>query len=143
MTTKEIQDSIIDKYGKLDAMDLYDALIQLGKEHKPLSSEYRTEDSKVAGCQNNVWIVGEIQQKDLLVGQVQDNPIWTFKYDSDSAIVRGVLKLMFDVLNERTTREINDLDLYFLVELGLDSLTGVGRTDGFRLIKQKIATIVN
>ena len=59
----------------------------MGKKASSLDDEFKTEDFKVKGCQSQVWLVPSFED-----GQI------TFRADSDAAIVRGIVSLIYSCL---------------------------------------------
>ena len=91
----------------------YQYLVELGEKLPPLPDQYRTEDNKVKGCMSQVWVHA---WKD------PDNPeAIHFHGDCDTSIIKGVLALLIQLLDGKTLKDIESLDVdEFFQRLGLD-----------------------
>ena len=109
MSINELQDNIIDEFSAFDDwMDKYALLIDLGNSLPPLDERYKTESNLIEGCQSRVWL-----QADFVDGKIH------FQGESDAVIVKGIVSLLIQVLNDHTPQEILDADLYFIEKVGL------------------------
>ena len=127
MTINEIQDEIIEEFTALDDwMDRYQMLIDLGEEQAPLADADKTEQNLIDGCQSRVWIVCE--EKD---GKLH------FRADSDALIVKGLVALVLQVVNDHRPDEIYAADLYFIERIGLRDHLSPTRSNGLlAMVKQ-------
>lgn len=127
MTINETQDEIIEEFTALDDwMDRYQMLIDLGEEQAPLADADKTEQNLIDGCQSRVWIVCE--EKD---GRLH------FRADSDALIVKGLVALVLQVVNDHSPDEIYAADLYFIERIGLRDHLSPTRSNGLlAMVKQ-------
>ena len=127
MTINETQDEIIEEFTALDDwMDRYQMLIDLGEEQAPLADADKTEQNLIDGCQSRVWIVCE--EKD---GKLH------FRADSDALIVKGLVALVLQVVNDHRPDEMYAADLYFIERIGLrDHLSPTRSTGLLAMVKQ-------
>ena len=127
MTINETQDEIIEEFTALDDwMDRYQMLIDLGEEQAPLADAHKTEQNLIDGCQSRVWIVCE--EKD---GKLH------FRADSDALIVKGLVALVLQVVNDHRPDEIYAADLYFIERIGLRDHLSPTRSNGLlAMVKQ-------
>ena len=127
MTINETQDEIIEEFTALDDwMDRYQMLIDLGEEQAPLVDADKTEQNLIDGCQSRVWIVCE--EKD---GKLH------FRADSDALIVKGLVALVLQVMNDHRPDEIYAADLYFIERIGLRDHLSPTRSNGLlAMVKQ-------
>lgn len=127
MTINETQDEIIEEFTALDDwMDRYQMLIDLGEEQTPLADADKTEQNLIDGCQSRVWIVCE--EKD---GKLH------FRADSDALIVKGLVALVLQVVNDHRPDEIYAADLYFIERIGLRDHLSPTRSNGLlAMVKQ-------
>ena len=127
MTINETQDEIIEEFTALDDwMDRYQMLIDLGEEQAPLADADKTEQNLIDGCQSRVWILCE--EKD---GKRH------FRADSDGLIVRGLVALVLQVVNDHRPDEIYAADLYFIERIGLRDHLSPTRSNGLlAMVKQ-------
>ena len=127
MTINETQDEIIEEFTALDDwMDRYQMLIDLGEEQAPLADADKTKQNLIDGCQSRVWIVCE--EKD---GKLH------FRADSDALIVKGLVALVLQVVNDHRPDEIYAADLYFIERIGLRDHLSPTRSNGLlAMVKQ-------
>ena len=127
MSINELQDNIIDEFSAFDDwMDKYALLIDLGNSLPPLDERYKTESNLIEGCQSRVWL-----QADFVDGKIH------LQGESDSVIVKGIVSLLIQVLNDHTPQEILDADLYFIEKVGLKEHLSPTRSNGLvAMVKQ-------
>ena len=127
MTINEIQDEIIEEFNAFDDwMDKYSLIIDMGNNLTPLDEQYKTNQNLIEGCQSRVWITA--QMKD---GKVH------FGGESDAIIVKGIVSLLFRVLNNQTPSDILNNELYFIKEIGLQEHLSPTRSNGLvSMLKQ-------
>ena len=127
MTINEIQDEIIEEFNAFDDwMDKYSLFIDMGNNLTPLDEQYKTNQNLIEGCQSRVWITA--QMKD---GKVH------FEGESDAIIVKGIVSLLFRVLNNQTPSDILNNELYFIKEIGLQEHLSPTRSNGLvSMLKQ-------
>ncbi|GAM54544.1 cysteine desulfurase csdA-csdE [Vibrio ishigakensis] len=110
----------------------YRQVIQWGKKLPSLDEALRNEQVTVAGCESQVWLLGEL---------VEDK--WQFAADSDARIVRGLIAIALAALNNKTAQEIQgfDIDGYF-ESLGLIEHLSPSRGNGLKAIVDQIKGMV-
>ena len=60
-----------------------------------------------------------------------------FQGESDAVIVKGIVSLLIQVLNDHTPQEILDADLYFIEKVGLKEHLSPTRSNGLvAMVKQ-------
>ena len=112
-----------------DPKDTFVQLLDLGKQSSGLPSELKTEQNKIYGCMSQAWVVGK-KQPDMT---------FVFQTDSDALIVKGLLRLLEMVLNNRMPEEIKIMKAESLLEsLGLGHSITSQRTHGFASAFHKI-----
>jgi len=128
MTISEIQDQIIEEFGMFEEwMDKYEYLIELGKTLPLISSEHKTPEHLIEGCQSRVW----------LHASADENAIVTFTADSDAIITKGIVGLLIRVLSGKKATEIINAELYFIEAIGLSENLSPTRSNGLlSMIKQ-------
>ena len=122
-----VQEAIIEEFSVFEEwLDKYDYLIELSDTLPPITSEHRTEQYVIKGCQSRVWVDAHIE----------DGKIF-YSADSDAIITKGIIALLIRVMNGRTPQEIIDLDLYFIDAIGLGENLSPTRSNGLvAMIKQ-------
>ena len=123
----KIQDEIIEEFSVFDDwLDKYDYLIGLSETLPPISSEHRTGQYLIEGCQSRVWVDARLE----------DGKVY-YAADSDAIITKGIIALLIRVLNGRTPQEILDTQLYFIDAIGLSANLSPTRANGLvSMIKQ-------
>lgn len=118
----EIQDEIIDNFslfeGDMESKLFY--LMDLGKKLPSMPDEHKTEDFLVKGCQSKVWLFPSLNQNKVC-----------FEADSNTEITKGLISLLISVWSERSPEEILNSDLYFIEKIGMGSMIGSQRSNGF------------
>lgn len=120
--------TIIDDFAFLDDWeDRYRYVIELGKTLPPLPEEEKNEHNKVQGCVSQVWLVPECKAGN------GDDPVLTFRGDSDAHIVRGLVAIALTAMSGRRASEIADYDAAGLFgKLGLIENLTPQRANGLR-----------
>ena len=112
-----------------DPKDKFVQLLDLGKQSSGLPYELKTEQNKISGCMSHAWVIGK-KQPDLT---------FVFQTDSDALIVKGLLRLLEMVLNNRMPEEIKIMEAETLMDsLGLGHSITSQRTHGFASALHKI-----
>ena len=108
--------------------DRYRYLIDLGKKLPPFPEEARDDQHKVRGCMSQVWLTHEEEDGRL-----------RFYGDSDAAIVKGLIAVLFAAYSGRTPEEILAFDLEgWFEELGLGPHLSPNRRNGFFSMVERI-----
>ena len=111
--------------------ETFKTLVTLSKTLPRLSTEEKTEENKVKGCESAVWLI--IEEKDGLR---------YFKADSDAKLMRGVLVAILSLVEGKTLVDIQKMDVaHELTELNLSSYLTSSRTNGVLAILSKINTL--
>ena len=116
----KIQEEIIEEFSMFDDwLDKYDYLISLSESLPVISSEHKTDDYIIEGCQSRVWVDARLT----------DGKIF-YSADSDAIIIKGLLALLIRAMAGRTPQEVVDLDLYFIDAIGLKENLSPTRGNG-------------
>ena len=128
MTIEQRQQEIIDEFSDIeDWMDRYGYIIDLGNSLPAIDESLKTPDRLIEGCQSRVWLDAETDSE----GHVH------YRADSDAIIVKGIIALLIDVLNDHTPDEILGADLRFIKEIGLSEHLSPTRSNGLvAMLKQ-------
>ncbi|WP_419793137.1 cysteine desulfuration protein SufE [Serratia fonticola] len=131
------KDKLVRNFSRcLNWEEKYLYVIELGSQLPPLDESERQAANLISGCQSQVWIV----MSNNAQGQVE------FHGDSDAAIVKGLLAVVFIVYHELTPQQILDLDIRpFFSELALSQHLTPSRSQGLeamiRAIRGKAAKL--
>ena len=112
-----------------DSKDKFVQLMDMAKESEQLKENEKVEQNKINGCTSRAWVVTEQNSDDT----------YTFRTDSDSLIVKGLLTILEKVFSGQTADNIlsiNSSDI--LYSIGLDKTITSQRTNGFSSAVQKI-----
>lgn len=128
MTIEDKQNQIIEEFSEIDDwMDRYGYIIDLGNSLPAIDESLKTPDHLIEGCQSRVWLDARVDSD----GKVH------FTADSDAIIVKGIISLLIDVLNDHTPQEILDADLHFINDIGLAENLSPTRSNGLlAMVKQ-------
>ncbi|WP_067497602.1 cysteine desulfuration protein SufE [Candidatus Gullanella endobia] len=104
-------------------------IIELGRQLSPLASEMRTPYNLITACQSRVWIA-MLTQSD---GSIQ------LYGDSDAAIVKGLIAILFILYHNLNPSEIIAYDvLPFFNELSLSQYLTSSRLQGLGAMVRSI-----
>lgn len=112
-----------------DPKDKFVQLMDMAKESEHLKENEKIEKNKINGCTSRAWVVTEQNSDDT----------YTFRTDSDSLIVKGLLTILEQIFSGQTADNIlsiNSSDI--LYSIGLDKTITSQRTNGFSSAVQKI-----
>lgn len=124
----DIQEEIVSEFEILgdDKESTIYFIMELGAGLEPLPEVARVEDNIIKGCQSKVWLIAEEQE-----GKVH------YMADSNTDITKGLISLLLRVLNDRSPEEIVNAKLDFVERIGMGSIIGSQRSNGFAsMIKQ-------
>lgn len=108
-----------------DWAERYQYIIDLGKKLEPYPDDVRDEEHKVRGCMSQVWLTHAVNADG-------GDTTLHFVGDSDSAIVRGLIALLFTLYSDQTPQAILDADLEgFFARVGLEQHLSPNRRNGF------------
>lgn len=96
------RDKLLRNFGRCaNWEEKYLYIIELGQRLPPLSEAAHSPENIIQGCQSQVWIVME---------QGQDGVI-ELKGDSDAAIVKGLIAVVFILYHQMSAQDIVALDV--------------------------------
>lgn len=133
MTINEKQDNLIADFSLFDEwLQKYQYIIDLGAGLHPLARERKIDDNLIRGCQSRLWLHCSIIDGNLC-----------FWADSDSIIVKGLARMVIDVLSGHTPNEIADAEIYFVRDIGLQNHLSQLRSNGLISMIKKIRCYAN
>lgn len=104
-----------------DWMDRYAVIIDLGKALPEAPEGLHQDRYKVTGCMSQVWVRAGLSEGKM-----------DYEGDSDAAIVRGLIAVLFLALRGKSPSEVVDFDLEAAFgELGLAANLSPNRRNGF------------
>ncbi len=127
MSIQTIKQDIVDEFAMFDDwMERYEYMIDLGKSLPLISSELKTEDKLIKGCQSKVWLNAEMKDQ-----KVQ------FTADSDAIITKGIIAILIRVYSNQNPSTIIETDTDFIDKIGLKEHLSPTRANGLvSMIKQ-------
>ncbi len=128
MNIEQRQQEIIDQFADMDEwLDRYAYIIDLGRELPQIDEKLKTPQHKIEGCQSSVWIDARLDEN----GRIH------FTADADALIVKGIISMILQVLNDSTPQEILDANLHFIDDIGLSENLSPTRSNGvLAMLKQ-------
>ena len=124
--------TILDDFEILeDWEDRYKYLIELGDGLEPVSEEEKNQKTKVQGCVSQVWIVTHQDGS--------EDPVLTFRGDSDAHIVRGLIAVVLALFSGKKASEISQInESETLDKLDLSEHITPQRSNGLRSMIERI-----
>lgn len=125
---KDIQDEIVSEFEILgdDKESTIFYIMELGASLGTFPEGEKIEENIIKGCQSKVWLIA-----DELDGKIN------YQADSNTDITKGLISLLLRVLNNRKPEEILNAELDFISRIGMGSIIGSQRSNGFAsMIKQ-------
>jgi len=127
-TITEKEADIIESFELFEeSMERYEYIIDLGKKLLPMDEKYKTDDFLVKGCQSKVWLHA-----------FEKEGIIFFEADSNTAITKGIIALLVDVLSGKAPKEIMDAELKFIDAIQLRSHLSSQRSNGLTSMIQRM-----
>lgn len=123
-------DELVENFEMLGPWDeRYRYLIDIGRQLPPLPDDAHNEANKVRGCMSQVWLIGEHGEDDRM----------HFRGDSDAFIVKGLIALLFKLVDNRPPQDILDTDIGDAFgRLGLENHVTANRRNGFYAMVERI-----
>lgn len=108
-------------------------LMQWGERLEPLDDGERSEANRVAGCESQVWLVGERQ-----------NGRWHFRAASDARLIRGLLAVLLARVNGLDADELTQVDMAdWFASLGLSRQLSPSRSNGMNAVLQRMRELTS
>lgn len=105
----EIEAQFINDFNQLENWEeKYDYLIELGDSLPEMTSDQKTPENLVKGCQSSVWFATHCENDHLFISA-----------DSDSLIIKGIVAILVQALSGQPAVEIRSADLTMFETLGL------------------------
>jgi cysteine desulfuration protein SufE len=109
--------------------DRYDKVIKLGKKLAPFEGAWRTEDNRIKGCQNNVWLHADLDPAQNLV----------LHGESDAILVKGIVALLIHVYSGHSPKEVLEAPAgEFVEKLGLREFLSQNRGMGLEAMLRQV-----
>ncbi len=119
-------EKIVDRFKRRsDAKQKYEQLLWYAKKLPPMPEAEKTAANKVKGCVSQVYITATLHD-----GKVQ------YQGDSDAQLVKGLVALLIEGLNDLPPEAIIKIQPNFIEETGLKVSLTPSRANGFYNIFQ-------
>lgn len=109
------------------AEKLYQKLIELGKNQPKLLDSQKTPDSKVSGCQSQIYLVAYLEQGKIF-----------FKAEADALISAGLAFLLTEVYSDQPPAALLKCPPDHIKKLNLSEALTPGRSSGLQSIFLKM-----
>ena len=130
-STQTAQDVLVEEFSFFDDwIDRYQYIIDLGRSVSPMDESLKNDETKVMGCQSQVWLHAE-RRGDVL----------HFEATSDSMIVTGLIATLMRVYNDRTPQEILATKPGYVSQIGLDQHLSPTRRNGLSAMLERIFAV--
>lgn len=103
-----------------DNTKMFQAIIELGKKLQPMEASLKIEENLVRGCTSVTHIAGK-----------KENGLVYYQGDSNSMLVKGLVALLIEGLNEEKAEDITKVDPKFMQDMGLSQTLTASRANGF------------
>lgn len=125
-------DEILEGFEFIDDWEeRYRFLIELGRDLDPLPEAAHSAANKVQGCASQVWLETEVS--------AGDDPVLSFRGDSDAHLVRGLIAVLLALYSGRTARRILATDAGATLDrMGLKEHLTPQRSNGVRAMVERI-----
>ncbi len=133
MTTPAKLNRIVEKLQRASSpRKRHEVLLSYAKRLPELPESAKIPDNKVPGCTSQVFLIS-----DLEAGQVR------YQGDSDSQLVKGLVALLIEGLNDLPPEEILEVTPEFIERSGLQVSLTPSRANGFYNVFRKMQQLAN
>ena len=122
-----------DNLKMLEGTDRLQYLVDKAKEVEPLPDAAKIEQNRIHGCASKLWIIGGADAQNKMRYQV----------DGDAFITKGTAKVVTDIVNGESQKEVANLTVEDFTELGIKELLTMQRQNGLGQLISRIIRIAN
>ena len=122
-----------DNLKMLEGTDRLQYLVDKAKEVEPLPDAAKIEQNRIHGCASKLWIIGGADAQNKMRYQV----------DGDAFITKGTAKVVTDIVNGESQKEVANLTVEDFTELGIKELLTMHRQNGLGQLISRIIRIAN
>jgi cysteine desulfuration protein SufE len=125
-------EEIVENFEFLDDWeDRYKYLIELGNTLEEFPEDKRNRENKVNGCVSQVWIVSQLSD--------DRDPVMTFRGDSDSHLVKGLIAISLAIFSGQKASKITATDeVEYFNKIGLQDHITPQRSNGLKSMVRRI-----
>ena len=114
-------------------LDKFEYLIEIGKNNEGMTDDLKIDKNLIIGCASRSWLVCHKKEN-----------LFYIDVDSEAHIVRGLLSILQQAVNNKNISDIINLDgIKILKEIGLGNSITSQRMNGFLSALNTIKTLVN
>ena len=114
-------------------LDKFEYLIEIGKNNKGLSSNYKIDQNLIIGCASKSWVICCEKDNSFFI-----------EIDSEAHIVRGLLSILQIAVNGKNNTEIINLNgIQILSDIGLGNSITSQRMNGFLSALKTVKALVD
>ena len=122
-----------DNLKMLEGTDRLQYLVDKAKEVEPLPDAAKIEQNRIHGCASKLWIIGGADVENKMRYQV----------DGDAFITKGTAKVVTDIVNGESQKEVANLTVEDFTELGIKELLTMQRQNVLGQLISRIIRIAN
>lgn len=127
---QEQAEELVEAFGLFDEWeDRYAFLSDLGRQLPPMNEAEKTEENRIQGCQNRVWVAPKLNAEHRV----------EFEADSESSIVKGLVAILHRVYSGQPPDKILSFDIQnLLARLDLEQHLSMNRRNGLLSIIERL-----
>ena len=122
-----------DNLKMLEGTDRLQYLVDKAKEVEPLPDAAKIEQNRIHGCASKLWIIGGADSQNKM----------RYRVDGDAFITKGTAKVVTDIVNGESQKEVANLTVEDFTELGIKELLTMQRQNGLGQLISRIIRIAN
>ncbi len=131
MTPDERQQQLVNALSLIDdRQERLAVLVEQARQVPRLPEQERSEINRVPGCASRVWLLGSF-----------DNGRCRFRFDADSPLVKGLVKVLCDTYNDATPAEVVATEPAALAQLGLLQTLSPTRRHGLEAVRRRMVEL--
>ena len=128
MTIQETEQKYLEQFAQIDdEFDKYTWMMYLAGKLPQAAEELHRDENLLKDCQSKVWLTMKMEN-----GRVR------IQADSDTLIIKGLLTMMTELLDNRTPGEIRQHDILLFRRLDVESVLNDARKAGMNTLVDRI-----
>lgn len=128
MTIHEKRDALVETLSLLpDNDERFTYLIGLGRRYPTMDPKDRLDERLLPGCISRLWLLPEYRDSRC-----------HFQMDADAQITKGIAAVVCQLYSGETPRDIIDMDIQFLADVGVTQLLSPNRRNGLSSLRSRI-----
>ena len=128
MTIHEKRDALVEALSLLpDNDERFTYLISAGRRFPAMDPKDRLDERLLPGCISRLWLLPEYRD-----GRCH------FQMDADAQITKGIAAVVCQLYSGETPRDVIDLEIDFLADVGVTQLLSPNRRNGLSSLRARI-----